>query len=52
MNTGEKLRLAVQLENLGIDVLEAGFPAASEGDFESSRTFADWGHDGHVRALV
>ncbi len=35
MNTGEKTRIAVQLENLGIDVLEAGFPAASEGDFEA-----------------
>jgi 2-isopropylmalate synthase len=35
MNTGEKLRLAVQLEKLGVDVLEAGFPAASEGDFEA-----------------
>ena len=35
MNAGEKLRLAVQLEKLGADVIEAGFPAASEGDFES-----------------
>jgi 2-isopropylmalate synthase len=35
MNTGEKLRLAVQLEKLGVDVLEAGFPAASEGDLEA-----------------
>ena len=35
MNTGEKLRLAVQLEKLGVDVLEAGFPASSEGDFEA-----------------
>ncbi len=35
MNTAEKLRLATQLEKLGVDVLEAGFPAASEGDFES-----------------
>ena len=35
MNTGEKMRLATQLENLGVDVLEAGFPAASEGDFEA-----------------
>jgi 2-isopropylmalate synthase len=40
MNTGEKLRLAVQLENLGIDVLEAGFPAASEGDFEAVSAIA------------
>ncbi len=35
MNTGEKLRLATQLEKLGVDVLEAGFPAASEGDFDA-----------------
>ncbi len=35
MNTGEKLRLAIQLEKLGVDVIEAGFPAASEGDFEA-----------------
>ena len=35
MNTAEKLRLAVQLEKLGVDVIEAGFPAASPGDFEA-----------------
>ena len=35
MNTAEKLRLATQLEKLGIDVMEAGFPAASPGDFEA-----------------
>ena len=35
MNTAEKMRLAVQLEKLGVDVIEAGFPAASEGDFEA-----------------
>ncbi len=35
MNTAEKLRLAIQLEKLGIDVLEAGFPAASDGDLEA-----------------
>jgi 2-isopropylmalate synthase len=35
MNTAEKLRIAVQLEKLGVDVIEAGFPAASEGDFEA-----------------
>jgi 2-isopropylmalate synthase len=35
MNTGEKLRLATQLEKLGVDTIEAGFPAASEGDFEA-----------------
>ncbi|RTZ99556.1 MAG: 2-isopropylmalate synthase [Deltaproteobacteria bacterium] len=35
MNAAEKLRLASQLEKLGVDVLEAGFPAASEGDFNA-----------------
>ena len=35
MNSGEKLRLAIQLEKLGVDVLEAGFPAASAGDLEA-----------------
>jgi 2-isopropylmalate synthase len=35
MNPAEKLRLATQLEKLGVDVLEAGFPAASEGDLDA-----------------
>jgi 2-isopropylmalate synthase len=35
MNPAEKLRLAVQLEKLGVDIIEAGFPAASEGDFDA-----------------
>jgi len=35
MNTAEKLRLATQLEKLGVDILEAGFPAASDGDLEA-----------------
>lgn len=40
MNLQEKLRLARQLETLGVDVLEAGFPASSSGDFESVRRIA------------
>jgi 2-isopropylmalate synthase len=35
MNTAEKVRLAGQLEKLGVDIIEAGFPAASAGDFEA-----------------
>jgi 2-isopropylmalate synthase len=35
MNTAEKVRLAIQLEKLGVDIIEAGFPAASAGDFEA-----------------
>lgn len=41
MNTAEKLRLAVQLEKLGVDIIEAGFPAASEGDFEAVEKIAN-----------
>ena len=40
MNLEEKLVLARQLEKLGVDVIEAGFPIASEGDFEAVRTVA------------
>jgi 2-isopropylmalate synthase len=36
----EKLRLARQLDALGVDILEAGFPAASEGDYRSVREIA------------
>ncbi len=35
MNKPEKLRLALQLEKLGVDVIEAGFPIASDGDYET-----------------
>ncbi len=35
MNQQEKLQLARQLENLGVDIIEAGFPASSEGDREA-----------------
>ena len=40
MNLAEKLTLARQLERLGVDVIEAGFPIASEGDFEAVRAIA------------
>jgi 2-isopropylmalate synthase len=40
MTPEEKLRLARQLDALGVDVLEAGFPAASEGDFRSVHDIA------------
>jgi 2-isopropylmalate synthase len=35
MNLQEKLRLARQLDRLGVDIIEAGFPIASDGDFEA-----------------
>ncbi len=40
MNLEEKLTMARQLERLNVDVIEAGFPIASEGDFEAVRAIA------------
>ena len=40
MTPPEKLRLAKALADLGVDVIEAGFPAASQGDWESVQTIA------------
>ena len=40
MHHNEKLRMAHQLATLGVDILEAGFPIASRGDFESVRAIA------------
>ncbi len=40
MNIREKVRLARQIEQLGVDVIEAGFPASSEGDFEAVQKIA------------
>jgi len=40
MNVAEKLRLASQLEKLGVDIIEAGFPAASQGDFDAVQTIS------------
>ena len=40
MNLDEKLRMATQLEHLKVDVIEAGFPIASVGDFEAVREVA------------
>ena len=40
MNLDEKLRIAATLENMGVDVIEAGFPIASVGDFEAVNEIA------------
>ncbi|RME39018.1 MAG: 2-isopropylmalate synthase [Deltaproteobacteria bacterium] len=40
MNIDEKLRVAHQLEKLNVDVIEAGFPIASDGDFEAVKKIA------------
>ncbi|MGH2332004.1 2-isopropylmalate synthase [Thermoanaerobacter mathranii] len=40
-NINEKFEIAKQLATLGVDVIEAGFPAASNGDFEAVKNVAD-----------
>ncbi|WP_419774048.1 2-isopropylmalate synthase [Halarcobacter sp.] len=41
MNTEEKIKVALQLEKLGVDVIEAGFAAASPGDFDAVSRIAE-----------
>ncbi len=40
LNANEKIELAIALENLGVDIIEAGFPVSSPGDFESVRNIS------------
>jgi 2-isopropylmalate synthase len=40
LDAGEKLEIAEQLARLGVDYIEAGFPVASQGDFEAVRAIA------------
>ena len=40
LDAAEKLEIAEQLARLGVDYIEAGFPVASQGDFEAVRTIA------------
>jgi 2-isopropylmalate synthase len=52
MTRDEKLRIARQLERLRVDVMEAGFAAASNGDFEAVRTIAEAIKDSTVCSLA
>ena len=52
MDLNDKLRVARQLESLGVDVIEAGFPAASDGDFEAVRAIAQVVEKAQVAGLA
>ena len=52
MTRDEKLRIARQLEKMKVDVIEAGFPAASNGDFEAVRAVAEVIKGATVAALA
>ena len=51
MDLREKVRMAEKLQELGVDIIEAGFPIASEGDFEAVRAVASYCRDVKVAAL-
>ena len=52
MTKDEKLRIARQLERLRVDVIEAGFAASSNGDFEAVKAIADHIKDSVVCSLA
>jgi len=52
MNREDKLRIARQLERLRVDVIEAGFPAASQGDFDAVKAVAEAVRDSTVCGLA
>jgi 2-isopropylmalate synthase len=52
MNLSEKLRIAEALEEMGVDVIEAGFPIASAGDFEAVNEIAKIVKDATVCGLA
>ncbi len=52
MNVAEKLRIAEQLEQLNVDIIEAGFPISSEGDFEAVKAIAKKIKRSQVAALA
>ena len=51
MTRDEKLRIARALERMRVDVIEAGFPASSNGDFEAVRAIANVVKDSTVCGL-
>ena len=51
MNLDEKMRIALTLEEMGVDVIEAGFPIASNGDFEAVHAIAQAVTDSTVCGL-
>jgi 2-isopropylmalate synthase len=52
MNVAEKLRIAQQLDKLGVDVIEAGFPISSQGDFDAVKAIAGTITHAEVAALA
>jgi 2-isopropylmalate synthase len=52
LNTAEKLEIAHQLARLNVDIIEAGFPIASPGDFEAVQAIARANYDPHPAPII
>ncbi|GER67148.1 2-isopropylmalate synthase [Weizmannia acidilactici] len=52
LNMAEKLEIAKQLERLGVDIIEAGFPASSKGDFQAVEAIAKTVKNSSVTGLA
>ncbi|MEW4220422.1 2-isopropylmalate synthase [Rossellomorea marisflavi] len=52
LNTLEKIEVAKQLERLGVDIIEAGFPAASKGDFDAVKRIGETVKNSSVTGLA
>jgi len=52
MNIEEKIQIAIQLERLGVDIIEAGFAAASGGDYDAIKKIAERVTDSTVCSLA
>ena len=52
LNRQEKMEIAAQLARLGVDVIEAGFPISSPGDFEAVQAIARDVHGPVILSLI
>ncbi len=52
MNVDEKIQISKQLVKLGVDIIEAGFPIASQGDFEAVKRIANEVHGAVIAGLA
>lgn len=52
LTVDEKIRVAQKLDELGVDTIEVGYPAVSQGEMESAKTIGDLGLDARISSLA
>ena len=52
LTVDEKIRVAQKLDELGVDIIEVGYPAVSEGEKESAKTIGDLGLNAKISSLA